>query len=187
MAKNIIKYQSIYLFIIILTAIGFISGNIYYHIQKTETKNYIKEEIDIKKDLAKPTNNIKKRLKVSFVILISGIFIISQFFNIIKIFYEPFQIGFIFSFLKTYNPKLPIIYTTVYHIIPLLFYLILIRISITISKDIIKLIITKNQKDLKHLKLIIKKYLLITAFLLFYEFIISLFSSNINGYLISFI
>ena len=179
MAKNIVKYHSIYLFISILTLIGFITGLCYYKVQNDSIKQNIKESINIEKDLSSGTNNILKRTKSSVNILINSFLIITQLSNISNVFIKPFEIGFISSFLSTYNFKLSIIYTTIYHIIPLLFSLILTRISITISINIIKLLIKRDKKTFKHLKLIFLKYILITSFLLIYEinFKIRIFNS----------
>ncbi len=185
MAKNIVKYHSIYLFIVTLSLIGFISGFFFYKVQNTEKKEYISTNINIEEDLSRGTNNIIKSIKNSTNTFINSIIIITQIKNISKIFINPFEIGFIFSFLLTYNFKFSFLYTSIYLIIPLLFNFILIRISITISIDIIKLILIREKKGLKHLKLICIKYLLITSFLLLYELILSIFSSNINAYLMT--
>lgn len=187
MARNIAKYHSIYLFITILSLIGFITGFCYYKVQSDSIKQNIKESINIEEDLSSSSNNILKRIKSSASILVNSFFIITQISNISKIFINPFEIGFIFSFLITYNFKVSIIYITAYHIIPLLFTFILIRISLTVSLNILKLIITRDKKIIKHLKRLLIKYLLITSFLLIYEIIISIFSSNINSYLMTII
>lgn len=185
MAKNIKRHQNIYLFIIILSLIGFLTGFFYYKTQSASTKTTITETINIKEDLSSPTNNLFKRIKQITFIGLASLFIVTIVINYIKIFIEPFQTGFIFSFLLTYNIKFSFIYTFFYHFIPLLFILILIRISTTISLSIIKFLYTKEQKEKKHLLLILKKYLLISIFFLSYEFLLSIFSSNLNAYLMT--
>ena len=162
MVKNIVKYRNIYLFIAFLSLIGFISGFFYYQVQPSNIKDTIKEKINIKEDLEYGYNNVFKSSKKAIIIFLSGFFIVTIFFNIGRIFYEPFLIGFIFRFLCSYNLKLAFIYCFLYHVIPFLFFIILIRISFTISKDILKLIINRNLKKHSHLKVIIQKYLIIT-------------------------
>lgn len=187
MVRNIVKHHNIYIFIIVLALIAFISGRMYYKVQPKETKESIKETIAIEEDLTYSTNNIFKRVKDSFLILISGIFIVTQIFNIFKIFKMPFEIGFVYSFLKSYSFKLAFIYTTLYQIIPLIITLILIRISITISFNLIKAIIYRKRTTIQKIKRLFKKYLIIFAFLLLYEIIIAIFSININTYLLTFL
>lgn len=187
MAKNIVKYKIIYLFIIILSLTGFISGIIYYQIQPQYLKEETKELLNIKEELSSPVNNIKKSVKNSGTILLNSILIITQYKNLFNIFYKPFEIGFIFNLLKSYNFKLAIIYNLIYQLLPYIFSIILIRIGLTISISIIKLIIERSNQNKKHLFLLIKKYLIITAILLIYELIISFFSTNINSYLMTFL
>jgi len=187
MIKLYRSHKSIYLFIITLSLIGFITGFLYYKTQTTETKSSIKTSINIEEDLKTPTNNITKYLKQSFIIFILSLLIIPELYNIIQIFIKPFELGFIFSFLLTYNFKLAILYTLIYQFIPLVFTLILIRLSINISYNILNILITKNNQIGVKTKKILKKYLLIVIFLIFYNFLISLFSTNINSYLMTII
>lgn len=187
MVRNIVKHHNIYIFILVLALTAFITGRIYYKVQSKETKETIKETIAISEDLSYPTNNILKRFKDTSLILISGIFIITQIFNIFKIFSMPFEIGFIYSFLKSYSFKLAIIYTTLYQIIPLIITLVLIRISITISLSIIETIVFRKRITILKIKKLLKKYILIFAFLILYEIIIAIFSLNINAYLLTFL
>lgn len=185
MAKNIKRHQSIYLFIVILSIIGFFTGFFFYKTQSPSTKETIKESINIEEDLHSSSNNIIKRSKQIVFILMASLFLITIIINYVKIFIEPFQIGFIFSFLLTYNLKFAWIYSFFYHFIPLIFILILIRISTTISLDIIKFLYTKEQKVKKHLCLILKKYALISIFFLSYELLLAIFSTNLNAYLMT--
>lgn len=185
--KYLLRHKYVYLFITVFSIIGFITGFFYYQTQPNDIKNDIKESINIEEDLQKGTNNISKRLKEIFIIFLSSILIITIINNYLKIFIEPFQIGFVFSFLTTYGLKFSLIYTIIYYIIPLLFILILIRISTTISLNIIKLIYKKDYKSKRQLIIILKKYLLISLFLIIYEFFLSIFSTNINGYLMTII
>jgi len=187
MQKNMLKYRNIYLFIIILAFIGFLCGFFYYKVQSVEVKENIRETINMEEDLKKGSNNIFKSLKKSFIILGSGMLLITQVANLIKVFLEPFEIGFIFSFLLHYHFKMAIIYMFIYHLIPLFLLFILIRVSVTLSIDLIKLILVRNKKDFHHFKLILTKYFIVTGFLLFYEFVIALFSTNINAYLLTFL
>ena len=181
------KYKNIYVFIIILSLIGFISGYKYYDIQEEDIKTSAISSLNIKENLKKPINNILKNGKKSLKPIIYSAIIITQPISIINIFYEPFQIGFVFNLLNTYNIKFSMIYIFTYHLIPLIILLFLIKVSFTISKYLIKFIIWKNINDKKHLLLIIKKYFIILSFELIYDIVILFFSSNINSYLISII
>lgn len=187
MASNIIKYKSIYLFTLVLTIIGFFTGFFYYKVQPNDSKTYIKESINIQENLSTGTNNTFKSIKESSLIFVCGIFILSQLSNIIKIFFKPFEIGFIFSFLTTYNFKLAFIYILLYHFISLILTLILIRISLSISFNIIKLLLYRDRNTIKQLKLLCQKYLIVSIILIIYEIIISIFSTIINSYLMTFL
>lgn len=185
MVRNIAKHKYIYIFIITLSLIGFICGYIYYNIQSSSIKENTLSQINIKEELSSDINNTPKRIKKSITIFLCSIFIITQFFNIFELFYNPFQIGFILSLLKTYSFKFSIIYSLIYFIIPLLFQIILIRISINITISIIKLILLKERK-IKHKTItLIKKYILITIISISYEILIVIFSTNINAYLMT--
>lgn len=183
--KKLNKYKYIYLFIVILSLIGFISGYCYYTIQEKSTKEEIIERINIKEEITATTNNIPKRLKESFICFISSITIIPEVSNIFKIYYEPFQTGFIFNVLKYHGTYFSFIYTLIYYLIPLLFKLILIRITMTITFNIIKYILKREHKAKKYIKVLIKKYIVITLILLFYEFVVFIFNANINSYLMT--
>ncbi len=187
MAKNIVKYHSIYLFIVTLSLIGFISGYAFYKVQSIETKNNIKEAINLEEELSTGNNNIIKSIKNSSCILINSIFIITIIINISNIFIKPFEIGFIFCFLNTYSLKLSIIYSVSYLVIPLIFSFILIRVGLTISTSIISILVTRDKRKFAHLKLLFTKYFLISFFIILYELIIAIFSSNINSYLMTFL
>ncbi|MBE6145939.1 MAG: hypothetical protein E7171_04880 [Firmicutes bacterium] len=179
--------SNIYLFIIILSLIGLSTGYLYYETQSPSIKEELTTKINIKEDLSHGVNNIPKRLKIILKTLIYSITIIPVIINIFNIFYYPFQIGFILSLLETFSIKLSLIFITIYHLIPLIFTLILIRISFKITKNIIELIIFKDKLSIKHIKSNLKQYLLVSLILLFYEFIILIFSTNINSYLVTFI
>lgn len=182
------KYKNIYIFISILSLIGFIVGYKYYDYQTNEIKKEIIENLNIKDELNHKINNVFKRIKNSGSIFISSILILPIIINIFKIFFEPFTIGFIFHTLSTYNLKFSFLYTIFYHVIPLILLLILIRISFTISKLIIGLIIYKKDKIiLNKFKIIVKKYILITCFLVGYEILVIIYSSSLNNYLLSLI
>ena len=185
--KNLFKYKYLYTFLIIITTIGFISGYLYFKIQPENTKQEALEMINIHDELNNSVNNIPKRLKFISKTSIYSITIIPQIFNIFETFYKPFQQGFIFNLLNQYNLKLSFFYNLIYNFIPLIFYLVLIRISISVSTNIISYIIFKEIKKINILKKLIKKYFLISTFLIFYEFIIMIFSTNINAYLMTLI
>lgn len=185
--KKLNKYKYIYLFIVVLSLIGFISGYMYYNIQSDNTKNEIINKIDITNELSTTTNNIPKRLKETSIYLLSSITIIPEISNIFKIYYDPFQIGFIFNTLKKYGIKFSFMYNLVYQLIPLLFKLILIRITITITSNIIRFIFKKDINLKRKIKLLIKKYLIISMTLYFYEFLVFIFNANINTYLMTII
>ena len=99
----------------------------------------------------------------------------------------PFEIGFIFSFLTTYNLKFAIIYTLFYYLIPLLLSIILIRLSISLTYNIIKYLFKKERTIKRVIILINKKYLILSIITLLYEIIITIFSTNLNGYLMTII
>ena len=179
--------SSTYLFIIILSLIGLSTGYLYYETQTNETKEELKKEINLTEDLSNGVNNIPKRLKQILKTLLYSITILPSILNIFNIFYYPFQIGFILNILESFSIKLSLIYISIYHIIPLLFNLILIRIGIKLSKNIIELIIFKDKLSIKDLKHNLKHYLIVSIILLFYEFLILIFSTNINSYLVTFI
>lgn len=185
--QKLTKYKYLYTFLSVLALIGFISGYIYYSIQPETIKESTIQTINIKEELSSPFNNIKKRTATTLKTFINGIFIIPQIKNIFNIFYTPFQIGFIFNILKNYSIALSSIYILIYFIIPFAFTFVLTRISLTISYNIIRAIILKNKKYYKEIKKLIKKYLLISLILLICEVIITIFSSNINDYLMTFL
>lgn len=187
MVRNITKHKYIYLFIVVLSIIGFTSGYLFYTFQNEETKTKIIDEINIKGELNNSFNNLTKRAKEIGIVFISGILIIPEITNIFKIYYNPFEIGFIFNALKTYNIKFSLLYSLIYHIIPFIFILILIRLSFSISINIIKIIINKrkNIKFKRKLRILLKKYILISLIILFYEFLIFIFSGSINSYLMT--
>ncbi len=188
MAKLIAKYQSIYLFLITLSIISFFIGYFYYQVQTPETKADIVATIDINKTLSTGFNNIPKRLKLSSKILINSFLILPVITNIAKSFTIPFEIGFLTNILRPYTFRFCFIYLNIYYIIPYLITLILIRISLCLSITIIKLIFTKNKKKLfPYLKRQILKYIIITIIFLTYEFLLSIFSYNINLYLMAII
>lgn len=176
-----------YLFILILSIIGLSTGYIYYETQSSTIKEELTTKINIKEDLSSGVNNIPKRLKTIIKTFLYSILIIPIIISIFNIFYYPFQIGFILNLLDTFSIKLSLIYISLYHIIPLVFTLILIRISIKISKNIIELLIFKDKLGIKEIKRNIKHYLYTSIVLLFYEFLILIFSSNINSYLVTFL
>ena len=184
MVRNIAKHKYIYLFIIVLSIIGFTSGYLFYTFQSEETKTKIIDEINIKEELNNSFNNLTKRAKEIGIVFISGILIIPEITNIFKIYYNPFEIGFIFNALKTYNIKFSLLYSLIYHIIPFIFILILIRLSFSISINII-INKRKNIKFKRKLRILLKKYILISLIILFYEFLIFIFSGSINSYLMT--
>lgn len=187
MVRNIVKHRNIYIFIIVLSLIGFISGIFYYKVQSNDTKEYIKNTINIENDLDSRFNNVFKSAKKSFLILGSGVFFLFIFMNVAKVFFEPFVIGFIFSFLMSYSLKMALIYSLFYQFIPFLFMIILIRVSFTISGLVVRIVFRRERRSILKFKRILLKYFIIMAFLLFYEFIIFIFSANINAYLMTFL
>ena len=187
MKKVIKKSYNIYLFILVLSLIGLSSGYLYYQVQSKNMKEELTTKINIKEELNTGVNNIPKRLKTISKTLIYSITIIPEVINIFNIFYIPFETGFILNLLETFSLKFSLIYISLYHIIPLLFNLILIRISLSLSKSIIELLIFKDKLSIKNLKVNIKRYFIVSVLLIIYEIIILIFSTNINGYLVTFI
>ena len=159
----------------------------YYQTQSSELQSKITNDLNIKETLKQGVNNIPKRTKFIIKTLIYSITILPQIINIFNIFYIPFETGFILNILNAYSLKFSIIYITIYHIIPLIIELILIKISIMLSKRIIELLIFKDKLSIKNLKHQTKKYLIISSILIIYEIFIYIFSTNINGYLVTFI
>jgi hypothetical protein len=174
-----------YLFILVLSLIGLSTGYLYYETQSSNIKEELSTKINLKEELSTGVNNIPKRLKQIIKTLIYSITILPSILNIINIFYYPFQIGFILNLLESFSIKLSLIYISIYHIIPLLFNLILIRIGIKLSKNIIELILFKDKLSIKDLKRNLKHYLIVAILLLFFEFLILIFSVNINSYLVT--
>ena len=185
MNKVIKKYKNIYLFIIIVAIIGLISGYMYAKYQTTETKEILNNSIDINNILKDSTNNITLYIKKHTTITLLSITPITAILNIINIFYEPFTIGFIINTFSKYSLKFNIIYLNIYYIIPLIITLIIIKNSLSITYEIVKLILNKNKKT-KITKLI-KKQLLLIILSIIYEIIIWLYSGLLNNYLINII
>ena len=175
MLNTIKKHKYSYLFITILSTIGFISGIIYYQIQPKHIKAETKEILNIKEELNIRQNNIIKSLKNNTSILFYTMSVIFIFKNII------------FSLLNTYNKKLSIIYTLFYNLPAIIISLILIRISFTIIIKISNYIITKNKKVKREIITQLKKYLIILMIELIYQIIIYIISPQINSYLMTFL
>lgn len=177
----------IYIFIIILFIIGFISGIQYYNIQDEETKNSIKEQYQIQENLQYQTNNIFKNIKKNSTIYLSSLTPITALINIFKNYYEPFTIGFLNAYLKTINKNFAYKYILIYHLIPLIILIIILKTSYTITKNITLYIIKKNKKLLIKIKKLSIKFLIISIINIIYELIIFIYSTKINEYLISLI
>ena len=178
--------HNINLFILILSLIGLSSGYIYYQIQDQQTKDELINAIDIKDELNSGINNIPKRIKIVTKIFFYGLTLIPQIINVFNIFYMPFEIGFILNLLESFSLKFSVIYITIYHIIPLIFTLLLIRISLKLSKFILELLVFKDKISIKNLRCSLKKYIFVSLLLFFYEFLLLIFSKNINTYLVVF-
>lgn len=187
MAKVIVKYRNIYLFMAILSLIGFGTGFIYYKVQSKEMKANIKETINIEEDLSGGYNNIFKSGKKALFVFGSSLLVFTSLVSVWKIFYEPFMIGFIFSFLCSYSIKMAFFYFFFYQFVPLLFLLILIKISFTISLEIIKLLFYRRRKNFERFRKLVMKYGIVLIIFMMYEFLVMIFSSNINSYLLSLI
>lgn len=187
MLKILRKHQSIYLFLFVLSFIGFISGNEYYSIQDSSTKEEISSTYNLNETLQFNNSNISKAVKDSFTIFLCGLFVLPQLYSIFYTFYYPFQLGFLFSFLRSIHYKLAIKYFCFYHLFPLISILILIRISLTISKEVVALIIYKQKKYWIRIQLLFYKYFFFAFLSLLYHFIIGIFSFNINQTLIPFL
>lgn len=187
MTKIIKKYKNIYLFILVLSLVGLSSGYIYYQTQPTNIQKELINELNIKESMSSGVNHLPKRTTFIIKTFIYSITIIPQVINIFNIFYLPFETGFILNILESYSIKFSLIYITIYHLIPLILSLILIKIGITLAKYILELIIFKDKLSTKNLKLSLKKYLIVSILLIIYEIYIYIFSININGYLVTFI
>lgn len=187
MIKLINKYKNIYIFIITLSLIGLISGHLYYEIQPSNLKNEIKEQLNIQESLSNRVNNLSKNLLSETKILIYSILIIPNIINIFNIFYKPFQTGFIFNLLSTYNNSFSFKYILIYHIPPLIISIIVTRISLTITLNIIKQLVIKDNQSKRILKNSLKKYLLLIIISILYEISIIILSPYINTYLMTII
>ena len=187
MAKTIKKYKNIYMFILALSLVGLSTGYLYYQTQSKNTKEELLNKLDIKESLNYGVNNLNKRVNIVTKTLIYSITIIPQVINVFNIFYLPFETGFILNLLESYSIKFSLIYITTYHLIPIVLTLILIKISLILSKNIIELIIFKDKLSIKNLKKQLLKYLIVSLILFIYEIFILIFSTNINGYLITFL
>jgi len=180
-----IKHRNIYLFLYLLAIIGLITGLKYYDIQNEETKTEIKNQINIQNELSQRTNIITKETKLIIKTYLCGLTIIPQIINITNIFYEPFKLGFISKYLLGYNIRFTLTYILFYEFIPIVFLLILIRISFSISKAIISWFIYHNSKYKNKIIQLSLKYLIISFTLFLYSVILFIFSININEYLLS--
>ena len=179
--------NNIYLFILILSLIGLGSGYTYYQVQTIEIKNELITMIDLKEELSSGVNNIPKRFKVIIKTLINSLLVIPQLVNLFNIFYMPFQTGFVLNLLDDFSLKFSLIYIFIYHIIPIVFNLFLIKISFNISKALIELLLYRDKLGISILKRYLKRYVVLSFVFIFYEFIVWIFSSNINAYLVTFI
>ena len=185
--KKLFKYRNVYVFVIILATIGFISGYIYFRVQPHDVKDNIINSYNINENLDKRVNNIKKRLINNGKILGFSVLIIPSVLNVFNIFYEPFQIGFIFNI---FNDHLgfSLLFILIYYIIPLIFSLMLIKVGFTVSRRIINCLFDRNnRKNKEYLKTILLKYLIIFSASIVYEIFIFIFSKSINSYLLSYL
>ena len=185
MITAIKQRKKLIIFYSIIIIFGYITGHTIYKKQSEEFKTQIIEKIDIKENLSYKTNNILKRTKEIFIILILSILIIPSIINISNIFYNSLIIGFLSSILGTINIKLSFIYISLYKLIPFIFLLILTHIGFKISKQIIKYLLDKNTSNKTKLIKIFKNFLTISFILITYEFILFLYSEIINKYLIT--
>lgn len=167
-----IKLNNITTFILTLSLIGIISGFSYYKLSKDE----ITSNIDIKESInqrPKIINNLTKPISI----LIFSILLITSIINVVEVFYKSFTTGYLIAFLLSINLKTSIYYNLIYQIIPLLLELLLIITSIKISKNIItKLILNKGR-----IKILIKKYFLLSSFYYIYIILTYIFSLTINS------
>lgn len=185
MITAIKQRKKLIIFYAIIIIFGYITGHTIYKKQTEEFKTQIIEKIDIKENLSYKTNNILKRTKEIFTILILSILIIPSIINISNIFYNSLIIGFLSSILGSINIKLSLVYISLYKLIPFIFLLVLTHIGFKISKQIINYLLNKNTSNKTKLMKIFKKFLTISFILITYEFILLLYSEIINKYLIT--
>ncbi len=186
--KTMLKYRPIYFFIIILSSIGIITGRQYYKNLTPEIKTSIKTEINFQKSLENRANNLPKRAKQATKIFVYSILILPAFLNVFEIYMSSFSLGIMFSVIASYKLKFKVIYLLFYNLIPWFLTLLLIKVSFTITKYLIKYLFNKKDQDnKKHLALILKKYLLLSIILFIYEFLILIYSPTLNNYLLSLI
>ena len=181
---KLLKYTNIYVFIVVLSLVGFIAGYSYYHFQSDELKSDIRENYNLEDNLNRRVNNIGKRVIEHSKKFIYSIFVIPSIVNVFNIFYEPFQCGFLFNIFND-NLLFSFLFVSLYYFIPLIFSLILIKVGFTLSKRIILLIVNhKDRYARSNCKKIILKYLIIFIISLIYEIIIFMVSRGVNSYLI---
>lgn len=182
------KYSNVYIFLGILLAIGFFTGSKYYKLQSEKTKIAITQQVNFTESLNGSTDNIFKSIKSATKVFILSLSIIGIVGNIYQIFFESFALGFLWQIIKKFPWKFKFCYFLVYHFIPLLFIVYLIKISFSITKNFVVFLTHSHNKDIKkHLKLYIKKFLLIFIFLLIYEFLVFINSRSFNKFLLSLI
>ncbi len=167
--------KNIYIFIVVISFVGLISGYNYYKTSNID----INQNINIEETITKRPKIIKY-IKEPIEILTFSILIIPSIINVIKTFYKPFTIGYLIAFIKEINFKLSLLYNLIYHIIPYILELILISISIRISINIIKSIFVRKLK----INILIKKYILISMLYYIYVLLIYIFSNNITAYIL---
>ena len=169
MVKMLLKHQYVYLFLFVLAIIGFESGYIYYSSIDNNTKYELDTEYDFKVEKSSYS------FKVPFIILIDSILIIMQLLNFFYIFYLPFKYGFMFAYLLSINKSFAFINLFLYNLIPFLLMIILVRISVSITKNIISYILYKKRNYIIKIRLLFIKYLGIVFLYCIYGLIIRYF------------
>lgn len=180
------NFLNIYLFLITIVLIALITGGCFYKVENRTSDSYIKEKVDINEYFNTRISHFKKTFIVSVEFLLCSILVFPIIMNVLKLFYEAFAIGFLFSYLLSYSFKGAFFYTFFVFVVPLLFNIIQVKISLSIFKKIIKLIVHREGRVI-FLKKLILKYLVITFLLFCYQFLIFMFSGFINSIFLSFI
>mgnify|MGYP006916022847 CR=1 FL=1 len=169
MVKMLLKHQYVYLFLLVLVIIGFGSGYLYYSSIDNNTKYNLNTEYDFK------VEESSYSFKTPFIILIDGILIIMQVLNFFYIFYLPFKYGFIFAYLLSINKYTAFFNLFLYNLIPFLLMIILVRISLSITKYLISYFIYKKRNYIIRVRLLLIKYIGISLLYFIYGLIIKYF------------
>lgn len=173
------KYKNIYLFLVVLSFMGCLFG--YKYSQSLSEKEYklVDSSINVNNVLKRRVNNVGNSFLFCLKIFLLSIIFIGIFYNLYFVFFISFCFGFLLNYFIKFKFLFSLFYLLIYYFIPYIFLLFLIKISFTISKELLKLILKKKNK----FKNIVLKYLIIGAIFNLYNLIVFFISSSINSFL----